>query len=522
RNVNEALDAGLELDERAVVGDVGDAPLETGADRIFRLDALPGVILQLLHAEGNTVGLVIDLDDLDLHLLPDVEHLGRMIDTAPGDVGDVEEPVDAAEVHEGAVVGDVLDHAVDDLTFFEVLHQLLTLLGTGLFQHGAARHDDVAAPTVHLENLERLRLVHQRRHVADRPDIDLAARQERHCAVEVDGEAALDLVEDDALHLLVVVEGLLELAPALLAACLIPRQDGLAERVLDPLEIDLDRVADLEVALAPRTREFPQRHATLGLGATSMTARSFSIPTTVPLTTAPSWGLPWEKDSSSSLAKSSRVGVAELTVAMNTPALTISAGRCWMAFRAHGPRAPRAFGNRHDRAARRSNRAFETMIQVRRATSRSGRSRLGPPRRTPGQPCARPARTASTMSMAARMAASISKCVVSSKCASGAGLSGATLRLVSRSSRRWMSARTSASLTWPPACRISAARRCARTAGAASTKIFTSASGEMTGPQARPSRAEPGGLRPKPRWDMISADRTSGTAETIEAASPIS
>jgi hypothetical protein len=34
--------------------------------------------------------------------------------------------------------------------------------------------------------------------VADRTDVDLRARQERDGAVEIDGEAALDLVEDDA------------------------------------------------------------------------------------------------------------------------------------------------------------------------------------------------------------------------------------------------------------------------------------------------------------------------------------
>jgi len=34
----------------------------------------------------------------------------------------MQEAVDAAEVHERTVVGDVLDHAVDDLTLFEVLH----------------------------------------------------------------------------------------------------------------------------------------------------------------------------------------------------------------------------------------------------------------------------------------------------------------------------------------------------------------------------------------------------------------
>ncbi len=266
-DVDEALDAGLELHEGAVVGDVGDATLEARAHRILRFDALPGIVLQLLHAERDTVRLVVDLDDLDLHLLADVEHLGRVIDAPPGDIGDVQQPVDAAEVDEGAVVGDVLDHAVDDLAFLEVLHQLLALLGARLFQHGAARHHDVAAAAIHLQDLERLRIIHQRRDIADRPDVDLAARQERHRAVEVDGEAALHLVEDDALDLLVAAEGLLELAPALLAACLVTRQHGLAERVLHPLEIDLDGVADLDLGLPARPREFADRHPALGLGA---------------------------------------------------------------------------------------------------------------------------------------------------------------------------------------------------------------------------------------------------------------
>src|SRR5262249_41719829 len=182
-DVDEAFDAGLELHERPVVGDVGDAALEACAHGIFSLNALPRIVLQLLHAERDAVGLVIDLDDLDLHLLADIEHLGRMIDPPPGDIGDVQQPIDAAEIDERAVVGDVLDHAVDDLALFEVLHQLLPLFGAGFFQHGAAGYDDIAAPAIHFENLERLRIVHQRRYVADRPDVDLRARQEGYRAV---------------------------------------------------------------------------------------------------------------------------------------------------------------------------------------------------------------------------------------------------------------------------------------------------------------------------------------------------
>ena len=68
RDVDQALDARLELDEGAVVGDVGDAALEARIDRVFGLDALPRIVQQLLHAERDAVGLVVDLDDLDLHL----------------------------------------------------------------------------------------------------------------------------------------------------------------------------------------------------------------------------------------------------------------------------------------------------------------------------------------------------------------------------------------------------------------------------------------------------------------------
>ncbi len=80
-----------------------------------------------------------------------------MVDAPPGDVGDMQQAVDAAEIDEGAVIGDVLDDALDHLTFFEVGDDLMALLGADLFEHGAARHDDIAAAAIHLQDLERLR-----------------------------------------------------------------------------------------------------------------------------------------------------------------------------------------------------------------------------------------------------------------------------------------------------------------------------------------------------------------------------
>jgi hypothetical protein len=160
---------------------------------------VPRVFLQLLHAEADALRVLVDLDHLHLDGLADVQDLGRVVDAPPGHVGDVQQAVDAAEVHERAVIGDVLDHAVDDVALIELADDLGALLGAALFEHGAARDDDVAAAAVHLEDLEGLRNAHQRADVAHRAHIDLGAGQERHGAAEIDGEAALDAAEDRAL-----------------------------------------------------------------------------------------------------------------------------------------------------------------------------------------------------------------------------------------------------------------------------------------------------------------------------------
>jgi hypothetical protein len=58
-----------------------------------------------------------------------------------------------------------------------------------------------------------LRIVHQRRDIPDRADIDLRARQERNSAVEIDGKPTLDLIENDALDLFIILEGFLKNGP---------------------------------------------------------------------------------------------------------------------------------------------------------------------------------------------------------------------------------------------------------------------------------------------------------------------
>ena len=89
-DVDQALDAGLQLDERAVIGDIRDRSLELAANRVFGLDAAPWIGAELLHAEADALRLRIDADDLHLHGVADVQNLGRMVDALPRHVGDVQ------------------------------------------------------------------------------------------------------------------------------------------------------------------------------------------------------------------------------------------------------------------------------------------------------------------------------------------------------------------------------------------------------------------------------------------------
>jgi hypothetical protein len=79
-DVDQALDARLQLHEGAVVGDVGDAAGELGARRVFGGDAFPRIGFELLHAEADALGVGVEADHLHLDRLADLQRLGRVVD----------------------------------------------------------------------------------------------------------------------------------------------------------------------------------------------------------------------------------------------------------------------------------------------------------------------------------------------------------------------------------------------------------------------------------------------------------
>src|SRR5439155_2994038 len=168
---------------------------------------------------------------LGLHRLPDLEDLGRVVDVAPGELGDVDQFVHPVEVDERAEVHDVRDLAVDHVARVQPIENGLSHLLALVLEHGAAREDDVVARTVELDDLAAELPAQELVEVLHAADVDERRRQEATDA-EVEDEASLDDLDHLADHGLARLCRLLDLLPRELEARALLREDETAFSVL--------------------------------------------------------------------------------------------------------------------------------------------------------------------------------------------------------------------------------------------------------------------------------------------------
>ena len=265
--MDQALDPLLEHDEGAVVDDADHLALDALADRILLGDQDPRVLEALLVAERDALALAIEAQDDHVDLVADLEVLRGMADPAPRDVGDVQQAVEPAEVDEHSVVGDVLDHAADQLALFEDRHGLFLDLALLLFEDGLARQHDVGAAAVEGDD-PRLDLLSEvvfeapvRQQVDQRPG-------EKRAHADVNRQAALDPLENGAADRARVLEGLLDRAPGLELGGAVAGQPDPSLDLVEALDKDLDLIVDLDLDLVCLgVRKLGHRNAALALEA---------------------------------------------------------------------------------------------------------------------------------------------------------------------------------------------------------------------------------------------------------------
>ena len=245
-DVHEPFDTLEDLHERAERDDLRDGALELVTHVVGVDDPLPRILLGLLETEGDALAVAVDVQDLDLDRLADRQDLARVVDVRPRELGDVDQAVDAVEVHERAEVDDVRDLALDDEARLQALQDRLTLLLALLLEDRAARQDDVIARAIKLYNfgLDRLtEVLVQVRHPAD---VHQRGGQEA-AHPEVDDQAALDDLDHSAVDGLAGLGGALDLAPGALEAGALLGQDQATVLILLGEDESVDLFAELHL-----------------------------------------------------------------------------------------------------------------------------------------------------------------------------------------------------------------------------------------------------------------------------------
>ena len=203
----------------------------------------------VLHAQGNLLLLLVGRDDVHIHGVAHLDHLGGVLDAAPGQLRDVDHTVHAADVYESAVGSQRLHGAGVALAVLDLGPDLLGgggPLGTGDPADGA--HHPAAGP-VNLGDDQADLLLEQRAHGSLTGQTGLGGGDEHPHALDRHDHAALVVLGDEALHHGLVLPGGLDFLPALVDVQAALGQLDHAVPVADLHDDGLDLVAHLHDVL---------------------------------------------------------------------------------------------------------------------------------------------------------------------------------------------------------------------------------------------------------------------------------
>src|ERR1700739_3923693 len=238
-----------------------------GAHWITVLRVQPRIGRELLEAERHALFFLVELENLYLNLIANVHQITGVREASPRHVSDVEQAIDAAHIHESAVLGEILDYTGQNRAFFQVFQRLRFLLVLLFFEQLLARDYDVAALFVQLDhgNVDGGSL--HAIQVANRAQIDLRAGQERAGTRDIDGQPAFDTVDHHRLDRLLLVIGGLDVVPRTQPLRLLMRKVDVAFLGFTLIAHHVDFVARLEAGFALVVENFSERQHAFRLGA---------------------------------------------------------------------------------------------------------------------------------------------------------------------------------------------------------------------------------------------------------------
>ncbi len=137
RIVQQTFHTRLQLDEDTEVHYLRHLALHKLADLVANGYTFPGIRRQHLDAQGDSLTLAINTQNLNLDTLTGAIDLTGILDPAPRKLGNMDQTVHPAEVHKQTEIGDLADASTTHLIRFQLRKESLAALNPPFFRCGA-------------------------------------------------------------------------------------------------------------------------------------------------------------------------------------------------------------------------------------------------------------------------------------------------------------------------------------------------------------------------------------------------
>ena len=159
--MDQAVHTGNDLSKGAELGERYDLGLNNRTNFVVLLEDLPRIVLNLFVTQRNLLFLGIDVLDINLYFVANADNLRGMLDLAPGQLGDVDHAVNAAQINKGTVIGQALHLAVVYLANLNALPELVLQGLLLILENGTDGADSSSSLTVVFQDLEANGLLEQ-------------------------------------------------------------------------------------------------------------------------------------------------------------------------------------------------------------------------------------------------------------------------------------------------------------------------------------------------------------------------
>ena len=246
--MDQTVNARDDLSECTERHELQDANGSNVVDLVVGGEYVPRIVLRTLVAQGNLLVVAVQTDNVNVNGVADIDNLRRVLDAAPGQLGDVDHTVNTADINECAVGSQGLYGAGVLLAYLDLVPDLLSSSAALFLSNGTDGADNALSLTVDLGDAETGNRADQLAQRLTLRDTGLACRDEYAYAECACNNAALVLFADLALDNGLVFLGSLDGLPALhLINALLGQNNG-ALCIVDADNNRLDLVARLNAA----------------------------------------------------------------------------------------------------------------------------------------------------------------------------------------------------------------------------------------------------------------------------------